>query len=194
MKQFKYISGYKDADNYLCKYEERLKEALYQETIRTINSNKNTEKTLMEAIKVFESMPGYKDSDEMREYCRQRIDNIKRSEIYNSAKKIMQAAKTDLNLGIKNQSTIIIEEAIEKLSEAKKSFEQIESFEDAKIQVKQCEEKMKEYAQEKDKIYAYKEEMEKSEKDKKTIKLIIILAPIIVLFGIIILYIALGNH
>ena len=64
----------------------------------------------------------------------------------------------------------------------------------AKIQVKQCEEKMKKYAQEKDKIYAYKEEMEKSEKDKKTIKLIIILAPIIVLFGIIILYIALGNH
>lgn len=181
-EQFEILSGYKDSDEYVQRYEERLKEAEYQRAVRISRDNYLTSKEYDKedvfepatvtkesaadgnvvigvfrsinqtscfriAAEIFESMPGYKDSDERAKKLRQRVEESKKSSIHSNAKQSLDNAKEELSKGIQNKDIQQITKSEEMFSKAKELFRQVESFKDSKERIKECEEKEKECEQ-----------------------------------------------
>ena len=71
--QFKSISGYKDADEYVRGYDDRIKEIDYRKALSIYNNPDSTKAQITTAKSLFEAVSGYKDSYDYINQCIEKI-------------------------------------------------------------------------------------------------------------------------
>ncbi|MBQ8538724.1 MAG: TIR domain-containing protein [Ruminococcus sp.] len=122
---FASISGYKDSDDMKeLSYERALEvkqETIYQKAHAEFS--KNTEESYKNASTLFASISGYKDSDKMEIAAEDKIEELRKTSIYNSASKLLRNNK--------------------RLDTAISLFESIIDFRDSKEQIEKCKEQIK---------------------------------------------------
>ena len=184
-KQFESVSGYKDADEYIRGFEDRIKEVDYQYALLLFASKNHSRNELRKAIKLLESTGGYKDSAEQIVKCRKRINYLDNLDTYDSANYILDSAKMEYKIGTSNNDSEFVKEAIQKLSEAKDLFTQIIGTEDSADKTQECERLSEEYDKEIIRINAEKQAAEiAAKKAKKKKKIIAAVIAAVVALGI----------
>ena len=138
--QFNSISGYKDADEYVRGYDDRIKEIDYRKALSIYNElNSKKKYKITQAKKLFEEIADYKDSAECIKKCDEKLaylENRKKQKIYDSAnEKLAQARAASAGAAAPAQ----YQKAIELLNAALRSYQKIRDFQDSAGRIQECE-------------------------------------------------------
>ena len=135
-KYFESIAGYKDADKYVSGYTDRINEIDYHEAVIIFRRDGEKIDEVKRAKKIFEEISGYKDADEYIQKCGERIDYLKKLEIYNTANTELSDAKT---IYADADSSERFDKAINCLDFAEKGFRKVIDFQDSAERIQECE-------------------------------------------------------
>ncbi len=144
-KKFESISGYKDADEYVRKYDDRIKEIDYRKALTIYYEPKSTKAQIGKARKKLESISGYKDADELAKKCTDKIQTIENRIKYKEAQKYCSDAACRYKTGVEKMDAVIVREALTINEKAIKAFASLGDFNDSGVKVKECEKRSEEY-------------------------------------------------
>ena len=137
------ISDYKDSEELIEQYDEKVREHEHNINERN-NENKYKaacelydnfdKKQIKKARDTFESLSGYKDSNEMIIKCDKKIKEFQNAEEYKQANNLVSEAKSHYNTFVKEN----IIKAISEFDEAIKVFEKLGEYNDSPAMIEKC--------------------------------------------------------
>ena len=156
-------AAFKDYENSI---ELNIKEEIYSNAVIAYDKTNDCD-VLIKTAELFESISGYKNSDDLAKACIQKSEDIKKDNIYNDA------------------GVLVASEKIESLESAIKKYEQIIDWKDSQEKILLCKQKIEEIKmqeeQERIEIERKREQIRiESEKQKKKRKIIAISIPSVI--------------
>lgn len=122
---FESLSGYKDSDMLAQECREKAEVArkndVYDKAKRLMQSN--DPKSILRAFSIFESIPGWLDSDTLKEQCPERAETVRKDNLYNLCKNIFEGK---------------VRKNVKNLIAAQQGFESISDWKDAEALAQRC--------------------------------------------------------